>query len=135
MERMEARNMDDFVPLLRNSPKCLAACQLSIKKEKNHVPEGNRIYFFSQILNVPPTEVSKYFSTHMFMFDVGFDMIVENLKILQEYEVASMNILRDLWAFKYLPKSVRARLDRAKKAQKEKIMPWMVRCPETVLAK
>ena len=87
------------------------------------------------MLNVEPTDVSKYFSTHMFMFDVGFDMIVENLKILQEYEVASINILRDLWAFKYLPKSVRKRLERARQAQKEKLMPWMVRCPEPVLAK
>jgi hypothetical protein len=69
------------------------------------------------------------------MFDISFDMLVENLNIQLEYNVAPINILRDLWAFKYLPKSVRTRLDRAKKAQKEKIMPWMVRCPEPVLAK
>lgn len=127
--------MDHFVPLLRNSPTRLSACQLSMRKERRHIPEGNRIYYFSKMLNVEPTDVSKYFSTHMFMFDVGFDMIVENLKILQEYEVASINILRDLWAFKYLPKSVRKRLERARQAQKEKLMPWMVRCPEPVLAK
>ena len=117
------------------APSRLLALQNSMRKERNHIPEGNRIYYFTKRLEVEPELVCKYFSTHMFMFDIQFDMLAENLNILMEYKVQPINILRDLWAFKYLPKSVRMRLERAKKAQKEKIMPWMVRCPEQVLQK
>lgn len=136
LENMEPKNVNDFVPLMKCAPMRLSAIQLIMRKERKHIPEKNRIYYFSKRLgDVESSEVSKYFSTHLFMFDISFDMLVENLNILLQYNVAPINILRDLWAFKYLPKSVRTRLERAKQAQKEKIMPWMVRCPEPVLAK
>lgn len=129
------KNINDFIPLIRVAPTRLLAVQNIMRKERNHIPEGNRIYYFTKRLEVDPALVCKYFSTHMFMFDIQFDMLAQNLKILMEYKVQPINILRDLWAFKYLPKSVKMRLDRAQKAQKEKIMPWMVRCPEKILQK
>jgi hypothetical protein len=69
------------------------------------------------------------------MFEISYENLVENLKVFLDYKVKAINILKDLWAFKYLPSSIIARLERAKVARKEKIMPWMVRCREQVLEK
>lgn len=69
------------------------------------------------------------------MFHLTYENFTENLELLLKYKVAPMNILRDLWAFRYSPKLVEARLSRATDGQKEKMMPWMVRCPEQILAK
>lgn len=106
-----------------------------MEKERNHIPEANRIYYFAKRLgnDVEPSLVSKYFSTHMFMFEISFEMMVENLNIMLEYRIASINILRDLWAFRYLPRSVKARLERCRKAGKKDLRPWMIRCPVEVL--
>lgn len=105
----------------------------SVIKERKHVPEGNRIYYFSKRLEVEPALVAKYFSTHMFMFEVAFDQMQENLNIMLEFKVTSISILRDLWAFKYLPKSIRARLERCQNADKGNLKPWMIRCTEEIL--
>lgn len=69
----------------------------------------------------------------MFMFEVTQEMLFENLDIMLEYKIAPMSIIRDLWAFKYLGKSIRARFDRCKKGSKDILKPWMVRCTEDVL--
>lgn len=69
----------------------------------------------------------------MFMFDIDWWMVKENLEIMLEYKVEPIAILRDLWAFKYLPKSIRARFDRCISAQKTVLKPWMVRCTEEIL--
>lgn len=69
------------------------------------------------------------------MFHLTYENFTENLELLLKYKVAPMNILRDLWAFRYSPTLVEARLSRAADGHKEKMMPWMVRCPEQILAK
>lgn len=97
------------------------------------MPEGNRIYFFAKRLDVEPSLVSQHFSTHMFMFEVDFDMLVDNLGIMIAYKIQPINILKDLWAFKYYPKSITSRLERCRDAEKKDLRPWMIRCPEDVL--
>lgn len=82
-----------------------------------------------------PKTVAKYLSTHMFMFRIGFEHLSDNLEVMLKYNVAPINILRDLWALRYTSKSIDVRLERAMSGQKNKLMPWMVRCPETILAK
>lgn len=69
----------------------------------------------------------------MFMFDIQYEMMVENLNILLEFEITPMHILRDLWAFKYLPSSIRARLERCQKAEKMDLKPWVIRATEDIL--
>lgn len=132
---MNARDVNDFVPLMILSISRLRRLQRRCFLEANHIPHGNRIYFFSETLSVSPFIVAKYFSTHIFMFDINRSNFFANLKVFLEYNVAPLNILRDLWAFRYMPHSIRVRLDRAKEANKNKIMPWMVRCPEPILEK
>ena len=67
------------------------------------------------------------------MFEIHFEMLVENLNLLLEFEMAPISILRDLWAFKYLPSSIRARLERCQKAEKDNLKPWVIRCTEDIL--
>lgn len=69
----------------------------------------------------------------MFMLEISLDQLYENLDIMLEYEVSARSILTDLWGFKYLPKTIKARLERSKVGQKEIIKPWMIRCPEFIL--
>lgn len=67
------------------------------------------------------------------MFEIQYEMMVENLNILLEFEITPMNILRDLWAFKYLPSSIRTRLERCQKAEKMDLKPWVIRATEDIL--
>lgn len=60
-------------------------------------------------------------------------MLEKNLAVLLEYKIEPLNILRDLWAFKYLPSSIRARLDRCLQADKGNLKPWVIRCTEDIL--
>lgn len=132
---MEPKDINDLAPLLQCSLPKLRSVQLKMKKEQRHIPHKNRIYYLSKRLDVEPSLVCKYVATHMFMLSISFDQLVQNLNIQLEYNVAPLNILKDLWAFRYLPNSVRSRLERAQQAKKEKLMPWMVRCPEPILQK
>lgn len=101
--------------------------------EQHLVPEGNRIYHFSNYNMVAPKVVSFYFTTHKFMFEITLDNFFANTKIFVKYNVQPLDLLRDLWAFKYKPRSIESRLERAKLANKDKLMPWMVRCQEKTL--
>lgn len=67
------------------------------------------------------------------MFDISVEMMIENLNILLEFGITPMNILRDLWAFKYLPSSIRARLERCQAAEKLDLKPWVIRATEDIL--
>lgn len=133
VQKLEPKNINDFVPLMRVAPNSLMRIYKIYQRERNHIPERNRIYYFSKCLNVDPALVTKYFSTHMFMFEVSFDMLIENLNIMMEYKMAPISILKDLWAFKYLPKSIRLRLERCRVSSKCNLKPWLIRCPERVL--
>ncbi|CRL01276.1 CLUMA_CG014464, isoform A [Clunio marinus] len=133
IRRMDPGDINDFLPLIRVTKPKLFQTIKNASKERNVVPEGNRIYYFAKRLDVEPSLVSKYFSTHMFMFEISYEMLVANLNIMLEYKITSMSILRDLWAFKYLPSSIRVRLERCRKAGKRNLKPWIIRCPEEVL--
>lgn len=126
-------NINDYAPLIRNSVLQIAKIKKIFKKERNDVPEGNRILYFAHKIGVEPMLVSKYFSSRMFMLEIPLDQLYENLDIMLEYKVSAQSILQDLWGFKYLPKSIRTRLERAKNGSKENLKPWMIRCPETIL--
>jgi hypothetical protein len=131
--QLKPRNINDFIHMIRLSPFQLKKYQKLFELDKDIVPEGNRIYYFAKRLNVEPALVSKYFATHMFMFQLDFQMIKDNLDIMIEYKLEPETVLRDLWAFKYLPKSIRTRFDRCLSAQKVNLKPWMVRCTEEIL--
>ena len=60
------------------------------------------------------------------MFEITLENMCETLGYMSKYKVAPINMLRDLWAFRYSPTVVESRLRRAEDGQKEKIMPWMV---------
>lgn len=76
----------------------------------------------------------QYFATHVFMFTIQYEMMVENLNLLLEFEITPINILRDLWAFKYLPSSIRVRLERCQKEGKLDLKPWVIRATEDILS-
>lgn len=70
----------------------------------------------------------------MFMFTIKHEAMIANLNILLEFEISPINILRDLWAFQYLPSSVRKRLERCQKKGKLDLKPWVIRATEDVLS-
>lgn len=53
------KKLDDFLPLVSVSLPTLKKAQKIIRKERDLVPGGNRIYYFSKRLNVEPMVVSK----------------------------------------------------------------------------
>lgn len=130
---LKPKNINDFAPLLIASHASLNRAVKISDRERSFMPGGNRIYFLSEKLNLEPSLVAKYVATHMFMFEISFEMLTENLTIMQEYNIDSINIIRDFWAFKYYPKTIRDRLERCKRGGKENLKPWMIRCPEDVL--
>ncbi|XP_070502452.1 transcription termination factor, mitochondrial [Chironomus tepperi] len=133
VKMLKPKNINDVVPLLQASHAALNRAVKIVEREKSFIAEGSRIYYLSEKLNLDPALVSKYLATHMFMFEISFEMLTDNLKIMLEYNVDSINIIRDFWAFKYYPKTIRDRLERCKQGGKENLKPWMIRCPEDVL--
>ncbi|XP_055848518.1 transcription termination factor, mitochondrial [Episyrphus balteatus] len=133
LETMKLRDINDFAPLLRLNATRFKRLMISLKRESKYIPHGNRIYYISDKLNLPAFTVAKYLSKRLFILEMPFDTLDKNLHHMLNYNVSPWNIIRDLWAFRYTPKSVENRLERAKLAKKDKIMPWMVRCPENIL--
>lgn len=116
IERLKPHDINDFVPLTRVSIKLLLRAQKIMRREAKEISDGNRIYYLSNRLEVEPWLVSKYFSTHMFMFNISFDKIVENLGVMLEFGITPLSILRDLWAFENSVVNIRTRLVRCQRA-------------------
>lgn len=129
------RDINDFVPLLRGSVQRLNKMRKLTAMEVDCLPGGHRVYYLAGRLELEPRIVAQHLSTHLFMFDLPIEQLIENLDVQLKYNVAPINILRDPWAFRYSNRSIELRLDRATEGHKDKLMPWMVRCPETILAK
>lgn len=134
LEKLKPRELNDFTPLARLTFIALSKLQKSFEKDETKFPEGSRIYYFSKRLDVEPALVAKYFSTHLFMFNLSPAILVENLNIMQEFEIPSQRILRDLWSFTYQPTQIRSRLEHCQKTEgKGNLKPWMIRCTEQIL--
>ncbi|KAH8298236.1 hypothetical protein KR018_011440 [Drosophila ironensis] len=133
IKTMDMKDVNHFVPFLRLTVPRLRKLVTALNAEKNTIPHGNRVYYISEKLQVSPEIVTKYLSKRLFILEMPYEMFEKNLHHMIDYNVSPINILKDLWAFRYTPKSVQLRLERAKRAKKDKIMPWMVRCPEPIL--
>lgn len=127
------RDINHFVPFLRLTVPRLRKLVGALNAESNELPQKNRVYYISEKLDVSPEIVTKYLSKRLFILEMPYEMFEKNLQHMIHYNVSPINILKDLWAFRYTPKSVELRLERAQRAKKGKIMPWMVRCPEPIL--
>lgn len=126
-------DINHFVPFLRLTVPRLRKLVGTLNAETNEYPQKNRVYYISEKLGVSPEIVTKYLSKRLFILEMPYEMFEKNLEHMINYNVSPINILRDLWAFRYAPKAVELRLERAQRAKKDKIMPWMVRCPEPIL--
>ncbi|EDW77387.1 uncharacterized protein Dwil_GK18115 [Drosophila willistoni] len=133
IETMDIKDINHFVPFLRLTVPRLRKLVSALNAESAATNQPNRVYYISEKLQVSPEIVTKYLSKRLFILEMPFEMFEKNLQHMVDYNVSPINILKDLWAFRYTPKSVQLRLERAKRAKKDKIMPWMVRCPEPIL--
>ncbi|XP_037927287.1 transcription termination factor, mitochondrial-like [Teleopsis dalmanni] len=133
LKLLKMRDINHWVPFLKLSVTRLHSLCSGLRREADIVPYGNRVYYISEKLGVDPQVVTKYLSKRLFILEMPFDIFESNLKHMIDYNVSPMNLLKDLWAFRYTPKSVKNRLERVKVAKKEKVMPWMIRCPENIL--
>ena len=134
IKSLDTRDINHFVPFMRLSVPRLRKLVSCLNREANTLLNGsNRVYYICEKLKTDPYVVNKYLSKRLFILEMPFEMLEQNLNHMIEYNVSPMNVLKDLWAFRYTPKSVQLRLERAKRAKKDKIMPWMVRCPEPIL--
>ncbi|EDW51741.1 transcription termination factor, mitochondrial [Drosophila sechellia] len=133
IKSMDFEDINHFVPFLRLTVPRLRKLVGALNSERDAMPQRNRVYYISEKLQVSPDIVSKYLSKRLFILEMPFEMFEKNLQHMIDYNVSPINVLKDLWAFRYTPKSVQLRLERAKRAKKDKIMPWMVRCPEPIL--
>lgn len=133
MQLLKPKDINELVPLLQLPSLSLNRLIESINKENEMIPEGNRIYYLSERLNVEPSVVAKFIANRTFMFEISFERLVENLNLLQEYKIDAINILKDMWVFQYCPQTIRDRLERCRVAGKDELRPWMVRCPEEKL--
>ncbi|KAH8255830.1 hypothetical protein KR038_011452 [Drosophila bunnanda] len=133
MKSMDITDINHFVPFLRLTVPRLRKLVSALNSERSAMPQRNRVYYISDKLEVSPDLVARYLSKRLFILEMPYEMFEKNLHHMIDYNVSPINILKDLWAFRYTPKAVQLRLERAKRAKKDKIMPWMVRCPEPIL--
>lgn len=114
IEKLQPRDINDFVPLIRVSVPVLARTRHLIVKEKDLIPEGNRIYYLSKRLEMDPAIVSKHLATNMFMFEIKFD------KLQKKVEVVIENKANDVKVVKSTAKSVKGFLERL---QRDRLSP------------
>ncbi|GAB0094428.1 Transcription termination factor, mitochondrial [Sergentomyia squamirostris] len=132
---MNPWELPDFVPLMRITQFGLQKLVRKYRSERKFIPGGHRVYFLSSRLGVQPKIISKHLSTRQFMFNIPFKSLSSVLSVMMKYNIAPMDILRDLWVFRYNPEALELRLGRAKEASVEKSMPWMARCTVPVFEK
>lgn len=128
-------NINNYIPLLQINSKKLMRIVSILNREKKFFKElnNNRILYFSDRFKIDSKTVSHYFAKHTFMFEISLTSYFSNIKIFKMYNIQPLHLLRDLYVFNYKSQAIINRLDRAKTANKEKIMPWMVRCTEEAL--
>ncbi|KAJ6639694.1 Transcription termination factor, mitochondrial [Pseudolycoriella hygida] len=146
LQDMEPKNINDFIPLIGVSTAKLLKLKKRAKREEDFVPNKHRIYYMSSVMNVRAVTgiekylkieasiVAKFISQRLFVLDIPFETLDNALNLLLRY-IAPMDILKDLWAFRYPLEQIEDRLILAQQGQKNKLMPWMIRCPESKLLK
>uniref|UniRef100_A0A1B0FKW8 Mitochondrial transcription termination factor n=1 Tax=Glossina morsitans morsitans TaxID=37546 RepID=A0A1B0FKW8_GLOMM len=127
------KDINDFVAYLRVPLSRLRKIIGLLNSEGKYLAYGNRVYYISEKLALDPYIVNKHLAKRLFVLELPCEMLEENLQLMLNYKVAPMNILKDLWVFLYAPSMVDVRLKRAALGKKDRIMPWMVKCPESTL--
>ncbi|KAL9925495.1 mitochondrial transcription termination factor [Glossina fuscipes fuscipes] len=127
------KDINDFVAYLRVPLSRLRRIIARLNREEKYLAYGNRAYYISEKLGLDPYIVNKHVAKRLFVLELPCDMLEENLQLMLNYKVAPMNILKDLWVLLYAPSVVELRLKRAALGKKDRIMPWMVKCPESTL--
>nr|XP_029711899.1 uncharacterized protein LOC109432907 [Aedes albopictus] len=132
-ELVGLRDMNDLIPLCTLKPYQVVKIVNSMNNE-SFPNNSNRIYYFADKARLQPAEIARQFARRTFMFRIPKESFIENLDHFVD-NMDSEDVLADLWAFKYSPAVVAERIARAKRVRGKKVMPWMVRCPDTVLEK
>ncbi|CRK99140.1 CLUMA_CG012477, isoform A [Clunio marinus] len=130
IENLEPRDINDFFPLINADTLALLKASNIVKKERNEIPKGNRIYYIADRLNIEPVLLSQYVAKHMFIFEVPFTFIINNLDLMLEFGMSSENIMRNLSAFRCFPSSARQRLERCRSVGMKNLKPWLMRTPD-----
>lgn len=76
--------------------------------------------------------VSHYCVKHLFMFDIDLGLLKRKIALL-ENNVSPENILRDLDLLARDEKRLQARIEYLKMCDIGHIMPWMLKCLDSVL--
>lgn len=130
VQKLEPKDLSDFIPLAFALRKNLTKLIQIFQHDKKVIAEGNRIYYFSKHLGIEPVVISHQFASHMFMFFISWSNVERNLDIMRSFNISPQNILGGLWAFRYQPKHVRDRLQKAKDAGRKDLRLWLVACSE-----
>lgn len=86
------------------------------RKEKGSIPEGNRIYQISRVLNVEPYLLSKLLAKRLLVFEIPLERLQANIDLVMEHKIPARNVLRGLHGLKSPTSIVRKRLEFCKEA-------------------
>lgn len=95
------------------------------KKEQNEIPDSNRIYFMSRLLETEPVVVSRIVATKPTIIDFPLENFVENMKLAIQYKIPSKSILKGVSFLQKDPKETRRRLELCKDV-KPKYLPTLL---------
>lgn len=65
------------------------------------------------------------------MLNLPFDCLYRKFEILSQYNIKAENLLGDLLVFRCSEEVIRSRLELVKSVNIEKVMPWMIKCPQS----
>lgn len=77
-----------------------------------------------------PQYVAKYCIKHSFIFAQKIDALKPKIKLLLEYDVMPINILRDLAVLETGDAMIKSRLEKLSVNYIKHIMPWTLKCDE-----
>lgn len=151
---LKERAINDFVPLLDlNIERLKQICQL-IAAERDQIPGGNRIYYFSDKLKVlqifsikmtkisdfiflvffqiDPNVVARYFVKNDYFLVAPFENVDRKVQILLDYNIKPISILKSLYALDRSEEVYVSRLERLMSLNARDVKVWLFKCADDV---
>lgn len=133
IEDMEPRCLDDLIPFAKIQPMDMIKFQQKLLRDKAKVPEESRVYYLSRLLGVEPVAVADCFVRYPRMFWTKIESMEEVIKVLEEFNIKSEDIIRSAYILFRDTKFIREKLTKCRELGLNDLEPKFVQISEEQL--
>lgn len=111
---MEPQCLDDLIPFAKIQPMEMLKIQQQLLHDKSTVPGGNRVFYLSRLLKVEQKAIADCFVRYPKLFWKKMETVEEVIKILQDFNIKSDDIIKSFYILFRGPKYIQKRLTKCK---------------------